>query len=86
MVDDNGVLVGIVFLATLARLREVAELEVEDAMLTDLICVSSGTSVADLVRLMARYHLERVPVTTEDGHLIGVVSAIDVVCWLAERL
>ena len=86
VVDDNGVLVGIVFLATLARLREVAELEVEDAMLTDLICVSSGTSVADLVRLMARYHLERVPVTTEDGHLIGVVSAIDVVCWLAERL
>ena len=86
VVDDNGVLVGIVFLATLAQMREVAELEVEDAMITDVICVSRGTSVADIARLMAQHHLERVPVTTEDGHLVGVVSAIDVVCWLAARL
>lgn len=86
VVDDNGVLVGIVFLATLARLRQVAELEVEDAMITDLVCVSRGASVADIARLMARHHIERVPVTSEDGHLVGVVSAMDVVCWLAERL
>ena len=86
VVDDNGVLVGIVFLSTLARLRQVAELEVEDAMITDIVCVSRGASVADIARLMARHHIERVPVTSEDGHLIGVVSAMDVVCWLAQRL
>lgn len=86
VVDDNGVLVGIVFLATLARLRQVAELEVEDAMITDVVCISRGATVADVARLMAQHHLERVPVVSEDGHLLGVVSAIDVVCWLVERL
>lgn len=86
VVDDNGVLVGIVFLATLARLRQVKELEVEDAMITEVISASRESSVADVARLMARHHLERVPVVSEDGHLIGVVSAMDVVCWLADRL
>ena len=86
VVDDNGVLVGVVFLSTLARLREVTELEIEDAMVTDAVTVSARASVAEVARLMARHGLDRLPVISADGHLLGVISAMDVVRWLAERL
>ncbi|MDP1830137.1 MAG: CBS domain-containing protein [Archangium sp.] len=86
VVDDNGVLVGVVFLSTLARLREVKELEIEDAMVTDAVTVAQGASVAEVARLMSRHGLDRLPVTTPDGHLLGVISAMDVMRWLAERL
>ena len=86
VVDDNGVLVGVVFLATLARLRESDELEVEDAMITDMVTAPQSARVSDVARLMATHGLERVPVVTDDGHLLGVVSAVDVVRWLAARL
>ena len=85
VVDDNGVLVGVVFLATLARLRESDEMEVEDAMITDMVTAPQGATVQDVARLMATHSLERVPVVTDDGHLLGVVSAMDLVRWLAGR-
>lgn len=86
VVDDNGVLVGVVCHAALARLREFDELEVEDAMITDLVTVTQDATVAELAKLMAQHGLERVPVVTHDGHLVGVVSSMDVVRWLADRL
>lgn len=86
VVDDNGVLVGVVFLTTLARMRTDEDLEVEDAMISDLITVPILATVNEVVRLMADHQLERVPVVTADGHVIGVVSAMDVVRWLASRL
>ena len=86
VVDDNGVLVGVVFLTALARLREASELEVEDAMITDMVTVPQRATVAEVARLMAKHGLERVPVVTHDGHVVGVVSAMDIVRWLAGRL
>lgn len=86
VVDDNGVLVGVVFLTALARLREAEELEVEDAMITDMVTVPQRATVAEVTQLMAKHGLERVPVVTPDGHVLGVVSAMDIVRWLAGRL
>ncbi|MDP2274349.1 MAG: CBS domain-containing protein [Archangium sp.] len=86
VVDDNGVLVGVVFLTALARLREAEELEVEDAMITDMVTVPQRATVAEVARLMAQHGLERVPVVTADGHVVGVVSSMDIVRWLADRL
>jgi CBS domain-containing protein len=86
VVDDNGVLVGVVFLSTLARLRQAEELEVEDAMITDMITAPQGATVREVARLMATHRLERLPVVSNDGHLVGVVSAMDVVRWLANHL
>ena len=84
VVDDNGVLVGVVFLTTLARLRG-EELEIEDAMVTNAVTIAQGATVAQVAGLMARHGLDRLPVVTLDGHLLGVISAMDVVRWLAER-
>lgn len=86
VVDDNGVLVGVVFLTRLAQLREARHLEIEDVMFTDVVTTSHRTTIAEVARLMTRHELERVPVVTPDGHLVGVVTAMDVVRWLAERL
>ncbi len=86
VVDDNGVLVGVVFLTTLARLRSgKEELEIEDAMVTNAVTVTEGATVREVTGLMARHGLDRLPVVSQDGHLLGVISAMDVVRWLAER-
>lgn len=84
VVDDNGVLVGVVFLSRLAQLRA-TNAEVEDAMVSHPVSTSQRATVMEVARLMAKHDLDRVPVVTGDGHLIGEVSAQDVVRWLAER-
>lgn len=86
VVDDNGVLVGVVSLTALARMREGDGFEVEDAMNTNVVTATQSATVAEVARLMAEHSLERVPVVTAGGHLVGVVTAMDVVRWLAERL
>jgi CBS domain-containing protein len=86
VVDDNGVLVGVVSITTLAGMRHGDGLEVEDAMRTDVVTASPRASVAEIAKLMATHDLERVPVVTASGRLVGVVTAMDVVRWLAERL
>src|SRR4051812_38682563 len=58
VVDDNGILIGVVFLATLARLRTEEDVEVEDAMITNMVTVSQHASVAEVARLMAQHHVE----------------------------
>lgn len=85
VVDDNGILVGVVSISTLAGMRHDG-LEVEDAMRTDVVTASTHASVAEIAKLMATHGLERVPVVTASGRLVGVVTAMDVVRWLAERL
>ena len=86
VVDDNGVLVGVVSITALAGMRHGDGLEVEDAMRTDVVTASPRASVAEIAKLMASHGLERVPVVTASGRLVGVVTAMDVVRWLAGRL
>lgn len=92
VLDDHGVLVGIVSTASLARLRlsgfgqRAIPAEVEDAMSTELVTLPQQATVAEAALLMAEHDLERVPIVTEDGHLIGVICAMDLVRWLARRM
>lgn len=94
VLDDNGVLVGVASTAALARLRlecrglgpGLTPAEVEDAMSTDLVMLREQASVVEAASLMISRNLDRVPVVTEDGHLVGVICAMDVVRWLAKRL
>ena len=96
VLDDNGVLVGMVSIAALARLHvklsefhgfggDLTPDEVEDAMSTELVTLSQQASVADAARLMVARSLERVPIVTDDGRLVGVICAMDLVRWLARR-
>ena len=70
----------------LSRLRDARGAEVDDAMDTDVISVSERAPIAEVARLVARNGLERVPVVTHDGHLVGMLTATDLVRWFASRL
>lgn len=86
VIDDNAVLVGVVSARALVSVRGQEEVEVEDAMNTEVVTVSPRTSIAEVAHVMARHDLAVVPVVSDDGHLLGAVSAMDVVRWLAGRI
>lgn len=95
VLDDNSVLVGTVSTRSLAQARHqsstlqalgyrVGPAEVEDAMSTEVVALSQQATLGAAARLMARRNLDRVPIVTDDGHLVGVISAMDLVRWLAK--
>lgn len=86
VVDDNGVLVGVVFATRLASLPHFEDVEVEDAMSTDVVTARIDATVAEVSRLMAHHNLDRIPLVMPDGRLVGVICAMDVVRWLSDRL
>lgn len=93
VLDDNSVLVGVVSTSALARIRSQAAregfgpgdapLEVEDAMSTEVVTLSQRASIGEAARVMAARNVDRIPIVTDDGHLVGVLSAMDLVKWLA---
>ena len=87
VLDDNAVLVGVVSCTSLARIRadSMQVFEVEDAMTTEVVTLFQHSTLGEAARLMTAHHLDRVPIVTEDGHLVGVISAMDLVRWLAGR-
>lgn len=92
VLDDNSVLVGVVSTAALTRIRlEYSDLrgfdsgavEVEDVMSTQVMTLTQRSTLGEAARLMATRNVDRVPIVTDDGHLVGVISAMDLVRWMA---
>lgn len=63
-----------------------ATLTVEDVMTTDVATALETDSVMDLVRAMRRRGVRRLPVTTPQRVLVGLVALDDVLSLLAEQL
>jgi CBS domain-containing protein len=59
---------------------------VEDVMTTDVVTALETDSVTDLVRTMRRRGVRRLPVTTAQRALVGLVALDDVLSLLAEQL
>ncbi len=57
---------------------------VEDIMQKEVVTVTPDTPVKELLRNMVAAQISGVPVVTEDGEIVGVVSATDVVRLGAE--
>jgi CBS domain-containing protein len=55
-----------------------------DAMTRDVISVSEEASLADVVELLEKHHIKRVPVL-RDGRLCGIVSRADLLHGLVAR-
>lgn len=79
VVDDRGVLVGLIS----AQTRPDPDEEVEDAMSSQPVTLPENASVADAVVLMARSGRQHLPIVTAAGEVVGMLSAIDLVRWLA---
>lgn len=63
--------------------RRLEELRVEDLMTHSVFAVEPDTPVEDVARTLAEHRIHRVLVT-DDGTLVGIVSALDVVRQVAE--
>jgi CBS domain-containing protein len=81
VVDGEGRPVGFVTEADL--LRAAPSAKVADAMTRVALAVPEGAPLASAAALLARHGLERVAVVSGDGVVVGVLSALDVVAWLA---
>ena len=53
-----------------------------DVMAAPLVTVTEDTDAAEVARLLASYHIKRVPVV-RDGHLVGIVSRADLLRAIA---
>ena len=61
-------------------------LNVSDAMSDNLLVAAEDTSLADGLRLMQERGVRRLPLVDHAGALVGIVTADDVVRFLAEEL
>ena len=81
VVDGEGRPVGWVTEAEL--LRAPAGARVSDAMARSALAVSEAAPLSRAAALLVAHGLERVPVVSGDGVVVGVLSALDVLGWLA---
>ena len=95
VVDAAGRPVGMVSITDLLR-EQYDELEdaedelplhparrAEEIMTPSVFSIREDASVGDAAREMAKRHVHRVPVVTREGVVVGMVSALDVVRWMA---
>jgi CBS domain-containing protein len=81
VVDGEGRPVGFVGEAELLRARSGAR--VRDAMLRVALSVPESAPVARAAALMTSHGVDRVAVVSGDGVVVGVLSALDVMGWVA---
>ena len=80
VVDDNGVVVGLVTAKSLDRAR------LEDAMTRELFTVSEDVPVLEAARLMAQRRLTSLTVVNARGEVVGSVEVHAVLEALVEQL
>ena len=64
---------------TLAKGLDPLEMMASDAMSTDIHTVTPDTNIDETVRLMEKYKIRRLPVTDEQGRVVGIVSQADLI-------
>lgn len=65
--------------------QNIANLKVADAMNTDLLEVRTTDGIQDTLEAMAEKGVRRAPVVNEQGKLVGLVTADDVIKVLADE-
>jgi CBS domain-containing protein len=90
-VDDKCVPVGIVtdrdmVIQVIAKSLDFDDFSVGDIMSLQLISVQENAGVFETIRLMRTKGIRRIPVVNQDGGLVGIVTADDMLDLLAEEL
>src|SRR3972149_3847212 len=83
VVDENDKLCGVTNLQKLIGEKPLSRLG--DIMETDIVSVNANTDQEECSNLMARYDLIALPVVTESGTLLGVITVDDVLDVLVEE-
>jgi len=58
--------------------KDAAKTKVEECMTSDLETCNKNDSVSDVLRVMQREQIRRVPITDRDGRLVGIVAQADI--------
>ena len=56
---------------------------VAEVMSPKVITIKENTTVAEASALMAKNHVHRLPVVSDAGKVVGLVSSLDILGWLA---
>ena len=87
VVDDKGMVVGVVsefdLLKAIRVGKALEQVKAEDIMSKNPICVSENTSVEEIIDLMMKHNIIRVPVV-RNNNLVGVISRCDILSSIVE--
>jgi len=86
VVDDRGVPIGIISKSDLVRdqfLLGGGNKRVSEVMMPAAFTLPETASIYEAAALMAERHVHRVPVVAEDGRVVGIVSSLDVLRFVA---
>ena len=87
VVDDKGKVVGVVsefdLLKAIRDGKALEQVKAEDIMSKNPICVSENTPVEEVIDLMMKHNIIRVPVVRNDN-LVGVISRCDILSSIVE--
>ena len=81
--DDDGRLLGVVNLRSL--LIAPPETPIAELALSDVVSVNASTDQEEAARLLKRYKLLSLPVVDDDGHLLGALTADDLIDVLEDE-
>lgn len=84
VVDGEGRPIGLATEADLLRARSGAR--VSDAMVKVALSVPETAPLRGAAQLMAEHRIDRLAVVSDDGVVVGMITAMDVVTWLAGGL
>jgi len=80
VVDDSGKLVGMITQRDIDLAgSDVSHLQVEDLMTTKLCKGNEKTTLKEIVDLMVRTGIQRIPVVDDEGKLLGLVTQTSVI-------
>jgi CBS domain-containing protein len=81
VVDDDGKVIGVVsefdLLKAINDGKTLEQITAEDIMSKNLISVSEDTPMDDVIEIMAKHNIIRVPVIRNDN-LVGIISRCDI--------
>ncbi len=87
VVDDKGKVVGVVsefdLLKAIKEGKKLEQVTAEDIMSKKPICVTENTPVDEIIDLMMKHNIIRVPVVRNDN-LVGVISRCDILSSIVE--
>lgn len=87
VVDDNGKVIGVVsefdLLKVIKNGKALEQVTAEEIMSKNPICVSENTPVDEIIDLMTKHNIIRVPIIRNDV-LVGVVSRCDILSSIVE--
>jgi CBS domain-containing protein len=84
VVDNVGRCIGVLSISDLMRATTDSE-RVSGVMTRLTFVLPDNATISQAAALMALEHVHRIPIVSDDNHVLGIVSSIDILAWLARQ-